>query len=237
MKTLAFHKIDNGISWGVGNFSPRRFRNLLASIEAWNGSAKIDTDINFTFDDAYLSFHNNAIDILAEFGHTATVFAPTKYIGKTNTWDYSSRLRKVKHMTFAELSEVVARGISVQSHTHSHRDLTRMTTAEIREELSISKSILEDKLGKAVTEICYPYGRYNRAVEDIAQELGFLRGWSLNPSHVEGFTRGRWCVYSYDTPMSVQMKLGRGAFAKIEAIKQGITNNLSRGERFAFWTD
>ena len=140
-------------------------------------------------------------------------------------------------MTFAELNEVSARGTSIQSHAHSHRDLTRMTAAEIRKELSKSKSILEDKIGRPVTEICYPYGRFNSAVEEIARELGYTRGWSLNPAHSEGFTRGRWCVYSYDTPLSVRMKLGRGAFAQIETIKQGITNNLSRGERFAFWTD
>ena len=142
-------------------------------------------------------------------------------------------------MTFAELREVASRGMSIQSHGHSHRDFTRMTTVEVREELSKSKSILEDKIGKPVTEICYPYGRFNSDIEEIARELGYTRGWSLNPAHArnDAFTRGRWCVYSYDSPLSVRMKLGRGPFSRIEAIKQGITNNLSRGERFAFWTD
>lgn len=228
--TLAFHKVESGFSYSVTNYSPRRFRNLLGALKAAGAVPRL------TFDDAYESFLDHARLILSEFNLSATIFAPTGWLGKTNSWDYSSRLKPIRHLSGAQLRELADDGLNVQSHGHLHLDLTRLSDPELITELRRSKEELENVLGRPVTDICYPFGRHDARVESAAKTIGYSQAWSLNPYDNGSFTRGRWAVYSFDTPFSVCAKLNGGALARIEFAKARLTNQLSRAGRLAFWT-
>lgn len=64
-------------------------------------------------------------------------------------------------------------GITLGSHTASHRLLSEAEPREILEELRLSKSRLEDRLGKKVDHLAYPDGRYNPFVIDAARACGY----------------------------------------------------------------
>jgi peptidoglycan/xylan/chitin deacetylase (PgdA/CDA1 family) len=234
---LAFHKVEPGFTWGVTNYSPRRFERLLDTIKEFNQSEAPD-NCSLTFDDGYQSFLNFADPLLVERDMSATIFAITGYLGKRNSWDYSSVVAPAPHMTEAELRAAASHGHRVQSHTHTHRDLRTLSRAELRAELSESKQRLEDILGNEVTEICYPFGLYNAQVEEIALEVGYQRGWSMRPDDNGPFTFGRWGVYGFDSPLTVWSKMNPDSFgATLERIKLRAINSLARAGRFAFWTE
>ncbi len=234
---LAFHKIEPRFTWGVTNYSPRRFARLMDGIGKYNRSSE-DTTVSLTFDDGYQSFLDFADTILIERGLTATIFALSGYLGQRNSWDYSSILAPSAHMTASELRVAASHGHRIESHTHTHRDLRSLSESNLRRELADSKKRLEDILGAQVSEICYPFGRYNRRVEEMAQEVGYRRGWSMNPADKGPFTFGRWGVYSFDTPLTVWAKMNPDSLgAKLEMLKLRTTNLMARAGRFAFWTE
>lgn len=257
---LAFHKVQPGFSWGITNYQPRRFRRLLNSLYGNSQRSAVSRSVNqdkggreqdpssssispttsstvLTFDDGYASFLEYAYPVLVDLGLSATLFLPTAYIGRNNTWDYSAIAQPCRHLDFAELATLSRAGFSIQSHTHSHTDLTRLTDLELSVELRKSKSALEEKLGVAVTEICYPFGRYNQRVEEAAQQAGYLRGWSLNPKDRGPFTYGRWSVYAFDTPLSLSLARNGGIFSEVEIAKRRCANYLARAGSLAFWRD
>jgi peptidoglycan/xylan/chitin deacetylase (PgdA/CDA1 family) len=57
-----------------------------------------------------------------------------------------------------------------------------LTTPEIRRELSHSKQQLENMLNKTVKSICYPQGRYDDTVCEVAREVGYQVGFTTRPS-------------------------------------------------------
>ncbi len=231
MKVLAFHKVEPGFSWGVTNCQPGRFARIAEQIRDFDA-----TDVGLSFDDGYASFLDYADPILRNLQLPATIFVLSGYIGEVNRWDYSSRFRPSVHLDESQIRELVHRGYRIGSHAHSHRDLTKLSDAEIRSELRDSKSILQEILNKPVDEICYPFGRYNSRVEELAREAGYRRGWSMEPADDGPFTFGRMGVYAYDSPLSVKLKLDDSAAGGIERLKCRTANSLSRAGRFAFWT-
>lgn len=89
-----------------------------------------------TFDDAYRTVLELGLPILQSLGITATVFAPTDYIG-------SERLIP---MSWPELGELAAAGWEVGSHTGSHPHLTKLDASALADELARSKAACEQHL-------------------------------------------------------------------------------------------
>jgi peptidoglycan/xylan/chitin deacetylase (PgdA/CDA1 family) len=127
-----------------------------------------------TFDDGYKSIYESAMPILQKFDFTATVFLPTKYIGKYSKWIN----RSVPLLTWNEILTMEKKGILFGSHGHSHQDLTVLTEERARKELEISKKILEEKLKRPVAYISYPYSKSNEIIEDMALKCGYRTSFS-----------------------------------------------------------
>lgn len=122
-----------------------------------------------TFDDGYESIYKYALPILHKYDFTASVFLPTKYIGKYSEWfDHSIPL-----LTWRQIEAMKKKGITFGSHGHSHKDLTDLTEKQAREELEISKKILEEKLDGPVIYISFPFSKSNDIIENIALGCGY----------------------------------------------------------------
>jgi peptidoglycan/xylan/chitin deacetylase (PgdA/CDA1 family) len=159
-----------------------------------NGSAGVpERAVIISFDDGYENTYMRALPILRRYGLTATFFIVTGLVG---TKDY---------LNWDQLSEMKAAGMNIESHTHTHPVLTELPREKIREELRMSKEILEGKLGSKITVLCVPGGFTNAVVSKMAQDLGYkalctsLPG--LNRIDDTGFELDRISIRGFD-PMS-----------------------------------
>ncbi|MEM7254476.1 MAG: polysaccharide deacetylase family protein [Pseudomonadota bacterium] len=117
--------------------------------------------IIITFDDGHRSFYEEAAPVLAETGFTATMFIVTDWMGRQG------------FLGSAEIQELTAAGHCFESHTVTHRILTKLTEAEAREELFASKDFLEDALSKPIRALAYRGGHFNDMVKALAAEAGY----------------------------------------------------------------
>jgi peptidoglycan/xylan/chitin deacetylase (PgdA/CDA1 family) len=72
-------------------------------------------------------------------------------------------------------------GLSVGSHGHSHHKLAGLDLDSQRRELAESKRILEDRLGREVAALAYPYGwpgSYTAETKSLAAQAGYRAAFS-----------------------------------------------------------
>lgn len=85
-------------------------------------------------------------------------------------------------MNWDQLREVADNGISVQSHTHTHRTLSSLDPELQREELTTSRTMIEEHVGRPVRTIAYPVGKYvhfNAHTREVAADCGYDLGFSF----------------------------------------------------------
>jgi peptidoglycan/xylan/chitin deacetylase (PgdA/CDA1 family) len=171
-----------------------------------------------TFDDGYRNFYDRAFPLLKEFGFKATVFVPVDFVGKKPLWferDEGLTRPMLDHlalsgaerltlehtmasqlseplMSWSQLSELVASGIDIQSHSAGHAFLPILPAPQLAEDLSRSRRVLEDRLGQPVHAIAYPYGGCNAAVARAAREAGFSTGFILDHGARDQLGMMRW---------------------------------------------
>lgn len=127
--------------------------------------------ILITFDDGYADNFTAAYPIMKEFGFTATVFM------------ISGALDSPGYMSTSQIQELAADGWTIGAHTKNHEHLPQLDGARQTQEIAGSKTVLEQKLGRAVTLFAYPFGEYNGQVEKTVRNGGFTlaftteRGW------------------------------------------------------------
>ncbi len=120
--------------------------------------------IMITFDDGYRDVLWNASPVLERLGMPATEYVIT---GRTSGPDPS-------FLTWGELPVLEQRGITVGSHTVTHRPLTWLSSADALAELRDSRQALERHLGHPVQWFAYPYGDENAEVVDLARQAGYV---------------------------------------------------------------
>ena len=62
-------------------------------------------------------------------------------------------------------------GMYVQSHSHNHLDLTKLSNIEILNELENSKKYLFDNFGLVADIFCYPFGKVNKEVFNLTKKI------------------------------------------------------------------
>jgi len=77
------------------------------------------------------------------------------------------------YLDWSALRMLATQGFSIQSHSMSHHDLTRLEPMDLRAELEQSKKLIEDNIGLPVTMLAAPMGRLNVRVIETALELGY----------------------------------------------------------------
>ncbi len=71
------------------------------------------------------------------------------------------------------LRHLAVHGFSIQSHSMSHHDLTKLNPTELSAELEQSKKTIEDNIGLPVTMLAAPMGRIDDRVVKTALEAGY----------------------------------------------------------------
>lgn len=96
-----------------------------------------------------------------------------RYRGLTGTFYATARSIKRLRLPVADLRELAAMGVEIGSHTVTHPVLTTLDEQSIFRELAESKKVLEDQLGRQVTSLCYPKGKFNPLVRAQAANAGY----------------------------------------------------------------
>lgn len=126
-----------------------------------------------TLDDGYRDNFDAALPLLQRHGFTATVYAVSGALGRFNCWDAERLGIRKPLMSAAQLREWAAAGMEVGAHSRNHPHLTRCDDDALHDEILGAKHELEDVLGTAVTQFCYPYGDVDDRVAAATREAGF----------------------------------------------------------------
>lgn len=121
-----------------------------------------------TFDDGYIDNYINAFPILKKYGLRATIFIIPSFTGSYPNY-----------LTWEQLKEMEANGITIESHTLTHPKLEELPDDEIRNELINSKNTLEEQLGHPIEFLAYPTGTYNLHIAGIAQDVGYKGAFTI----------------------------------------------------------
>lgn len=130
-----------------------------------NGNSKI---IWLTFDDSLWDFYDNAYPILKKYGAKATNNVITSTVGNP------------ANLSLDQMFEMKEQGMSFQSHTSTHPDLSASDDNTQKTEMSDAKSYLDSNLSQDTMTIAYPAGRYSDTTLQLAGELNYKLGITTN---------------------------------------------------------
>jgi len=86
-------------------------------------------------------------------------------------------------LTWEEIREMAETAVAVGSHTHTHRVLATINTSSQKEEMILSKLIIEEHIGRPVLSIAYPVGEphnITKETAEIAASSGYVLGFTSN---------------------------------------------------------
>ncbi|MDB4099103.1 polysaccharide deacetylase family protein [Candidatus Thioglobus sp.] len=136
--------------------------------------------VGITFDDGYQNILHNAAPILKKYNFSATCYIVSGCIGTSNTWDLDNGITQRPLMKESEIKAWIKMGMDIGAHTKTHADLTTISEASAKNEISECKIELEKKYKIKITDFCYPFGRFNKLVCNMTKELGFYSATTMN---------------------------------------------------------
>ena len=195
---LMFHDVKlNPSRW---NTNPNRFEELIQIIVEHQNLNKIV----ITVDDAGKGNYEYMLPVFEKYGLKAHIFVPTKFI--------SDGKGKSSYMTVQQIKEFSDLGHFVGSHSHTHPiNISLLSHAEIENEWSESKSILESITGKSVDSCSIPGGFYSKNQLGILRNLGYKIIFTSIPTY-KVFHKG---VQELRGRFSIENKINDKDFCKI----------------------
>ena len=153
------------------------------TLRSTNISISKNSLISITFDDGLSSIAENALPELEKRKIPATVFIPVSYINSYPKWEQKDQeiYYKDKILSREKIKEISAMGVEIASHTLNHADLRSVPIASAKEELLLSKSILEEIIGKEVVSFSFPYGSYDDELINLALDCGYGFVYTTQP--------------------------------------------------------
>lgn len=134
------------------------FRHALLAADSGGREGRI------TFDDAHHSQFRIAAPVLNELKMSGVFFVTTAWVGCHPDM-----------MSWRELRELHEAGHTIGSHTHTHPMLTACGNRSLRNELVVSKELIEDLIGDEVSCISIPSGRVDARVLAACKAAGYRR--------------------------------------------------------------
>ncbi|MBI3020067.1 MAG: polysaccharide deacetylase family protein [Parcubacteria group bacterium] len=124
-------------------------------------TAPVAKPVILSFDDGWENQYRFAFPLLKKYGMTATFYIYTNPIGKE------------PYLSWNQIRDMAAAGMTIASHTLSHRPLHLLSPAELAKELRESKRILEMKLGIPISHFATPFGYTGAKIMKAVKEAGY----------------------------------------------------------------
>jgi peptidoglycan/xylan/chitin deacetylase (PgdA/CDA1 family) len=222
---LTYHSIDP--SGSVVSVAPERFREhmdllverrvpVLPLAELLSPSCP--SGIALTFDDGFENFAV-AWPFLRERGLPASVFVATDWVGRENAWDPTDdRVPRLPLMGWPELVALAGEGLEIGSHTRSHPRLPSLSDADLARELSESRAVVAERIGREPTALAYPYGDYDARVAKAAEAAGYTCALTTELQPLDDARAARFALPRVDAfylaKTGVMEMWGTGAFKR-----------------------
>ncbi|MEO8779959.1 MAG: polysaccharide deacetylase family protein [Rhodanobacter sp.] len=126
-----------------------------------------------TLDDGYADNLDAALPVLQKFGFSATTYVVSGSIGRYNAWDAERLGIRKPLMSVGEMRRWNDAGMEIGAHSVTHPRLTSCTDKQLHDEVCGGKADLEDRLGVAVPQFCYPYGDVDDRVAATTRDAGY----------------------------------------------------------------
>lgn len=123
-----------------------------------------------TFDDGRSGVLEHALPALARHRFPSTLYAVTDWLGGATVPEVE---RYSRFVGWSDLPTLQAGGMTIGSHTRSHRTLKKLAPADVEREIVDSKRRLEDALGAPVHHFSYPKGRSTPHARRVARDAGY----------------------------------------------------------------
>ena len=90
-----------------------------------------------------------------------------------------SDLQSFRILDWEMLTEMIASGMTVGSHTSSHAILAHENPQVIRDEVDSSRRVLEQRLGVPIRHFAYPDGQFNADVIRAVADAGYRTAYTI----------------------------------------------------------
>ena len=197
--------------------------------------------VTFVFDDGNDTDYLVGKKIFAEQGAVACSAITTDWINTRN------------HMTLAQIIALQGAGWEIMSHTVSHPNLRSLTPADVDNELSRSKKILEG-LGLTIKNIVYPFNKSNEIAREIASKYyrsgrggtNSFNAGAIDPYYLKSFSTKHdlarmenhidrayadksWLIfYQHEIDVKVNLVDKHGTFTKGEMLSLSPSGTLAK---------
>ena len=122
--------------------------------------------VALTFDDAFRNFVEVAAPRLRDHGLPATVYVVPGHVGGSNAWGgvRDPRVPTLPLADWEQLGRLGEAGVRLGAHTRTHPHLTRVSPAQLEDELAGAQEAIHQATGQRPDSIAYPFGDVDAAV-------------------------------------------------------------------------
>jgi peptidoglycan/xylan/chitin deacetylase (PgdA/CDA1 family) len=177
--TISTARLEEQLQWLKDNgYTVIPLQDLVNALEGKQNSLP-NKSVVITVDDGKESVYKYMAPIVQKYKIPVTLFI------------YPSAISNASYaMTWDQLRELQKTGLfDIQSHTFWHPNFKAEKEKQSPEEyqkfvdnqLQHSKKVLEDKMGKKVTLLAWPYGVYDDYLEQEAAKAGYEMAFSIDP--------------------------------------------------------
>jgi peptidoglycan/xylan/chitin deacetylase (PgdA/CDA1 family) len=178
-RVLMYHAVGTAISGdaaGMYNIAPSRFRQHMDLLRTGGARllpfASVLSDpgggqgaVAVTFDDGYADTLRVAAPILMERNIPFTVFVTPAYVRSGNR----------SYLTVGDLRELAAvPGATIGAHGDTHCRLPECDDRALENELTHSRSWLQNAIGRPVEIMSFPHGATNHRVMMATKKAGYI---------------------------------------------------------------
>jgi len=178
-RVLTYHSVSSGpcsvdippvefeeqVKWLADTFSIVSMADLVA------GPSPESNRLALTFDDGYSDYLQRAVPILQHYRIPSTVYVVTNHVANP-ALRFPFRAGEGKtSMTASDIESIRGvSGITVGSHTCSHRALNRLATSDAERELLESCRVIRELTGASDVHFCYPWGLWRPDAESLVRQ-------------------------------------------------------------------
>lgn len=137
-----------------------------------NGDSLPGRSAAITFDDGYRNNYDAAYPLLREYGWPFTLFISSDLVGSNDAL----------YLNWEQIRDMAANGATIANHGITHLYLLAREDGEsesawlrrIEHEIVTAEAKIEQETGQSHRLFAYPYGEYDRAIQDLVARLDFV---------------------------------------------------------------